>query len=118
MRKSEITPELIELSKKAKKLGFPQGMEEGDLIGYCKIGFNFERKYFLKHVQTNKQAIKLNNSKQKNHFLILSFSRCLEWLREHKDYDVVTVDPNENPHTEIAEAVVKMLGEEANADRA
>ena len=98
MRRSEITPELIELSKRAKELGFPQDVEEGDWVGYCKIGFNFERKYFFKHVQTNKQAIKLNNSKQKNHFLILSFSRCLEWLEDNNKGEMIGLDLNNFIH--------------------
>ena len=34
MRRSEITPELIEVSKQAKELGFPQVIEEGDWIAW------------------------------------------------------------------------------------
>ena len=122
MRRSEITPELIELSKRAKELGFPQNVEEGDWVA-----INIPESGWLVELFDATWAISINggnifrlweDGSYEEYFLILEFSRCLEWLREHKDYDVVTVDPNENPHTEIAEAVVKMLGEEANADRA
>ena len=34
MRRSEITKELIELSKRAKELDFPQVVEEGDWIAW------------------------------------------------------------------------------------
>jgi len=66
MRRNEITPELIELSKRAKELGFPQDVEEVSWVlpdGY------------------KKPVVRLVEEKEV-YVLILSFSRCLEWLRE------------------------------------
>lgn len=75
MRKSEITNELIQLSKSAKELGFPQDVQEGDWYGITD--------------NLNKSSIFLcgphignfNAKKQKGAFLILSFSICLAWLK-------------------------------------
>jgi len=42
MRRNEITPELIEFSKRAKKLGFPQDVECGDFVCYINTYGNRE----------------------------------------------------------------------------
>ena len=73
MRRNEITKELIELSKRAKELGFPQDVEDGDW--YIKGN---ERLISCKHCYTNSYNPDIP---QKEDTLILSFSRCLEWLR-------------------------------------
>jgi len=96
MRRAEITPELIELSKKAKELGFPQDVERGDWV--CDV--------------TDDELYLIETLKEEGDALILSFSRCLEWLRE-LDYGAFSIDPAENPHETIAKAVIKILkGEE------
>ena len=60
MRKSEITPELIKLSKKAKDLGFPQDVERGDWV--CDV--------------TDDELYLIETLKEEGDVLILSFSRC------------------------------------------
>ena len=75
MRKSEITPELIELSKRAKELGFSQN-EDGFQIaedGEWAID-TFDDELLL--IDGRGGVI------EEGDILILSFSRCLEWLRE------------------------------------
>ena len=72
MRRSEMTPELIELSKRAKELGFPQDVEKGDWI------YDDDGDFYL---------IAYDGLKEDMDILILSFSRCLEWLRG-KEYTV------------------------------
>ena len=76
MRRNEITTELIELSERAKELGFPQDIEEGDWEAWDDG---------LANVTIH--LIKTPNKLGDGEFLILSFSRCLEWLRE-KGYEV------------------------------
>ena len=119
MRKSEITPELIELSKRAKELGFPQIVCVGD---WYEING--------KPVLCNYAHGTLRGFNPEEHSLILSFSRCLEWLWErgwkiitssYPEYTRVTVgrkDGSINPeitkiatshHEAIAKAVVKIL---------
>ena len=123
MRKSEITPELIELSKKAKELGFPQEIENGEwalvdeqpeLVGT----------YYIAKTRTDLSDYAV---------LILSFSRCLEWLKERgvvrvdiveterkvtlwvvfeKGLDRSLLKPDAKTHHEaIAKAVIKILEE-------
>jgi len=71
MRRSEITEKLIALSKKAKELGFPQDVEEGDYV--C-----LETDEMNTYLLTAKQATIFPTRE----FLILTFSRCLSWLQE------------------------------------
>ena len=75
MRCSEITPELTELSKKAKALGFPQDIEEGD---WGNIEDSNGKFFVTLLTEDYMNCPELEN----NDFLILSFSRCLEWLQE------------------------------------
>ena len=96
MRKSEITPELIELSKKAKEIGFPQDVEEGDWVHdsernevllFGKDCFSDDAPYdgVVGRLKTHDFRGYVNGYIEKEHwFLILSFSRCLEWLRDAK----------------------------------
>ena len=121
MRRSEITPELIELSKRAKELGFPQVMEKGDW-------FLIQDNDYKSGYSSPKLCEFFENNP--NNVLILSFSRCLEWLWErgwkiitsgYPEYTRVTVgrkDGSINPeitkiakthHEAIAKAVVKIL---------
>ena len=79
MRRSEITPELIDLSKRAKELGFPQDIEEGDFGNIEDTNGKF---FITLLTEDYMNCPKLEN----NDFLILSFSRCLEWLRERDCY--------------------------------
>lgn len=98
MRESEITPELIELSKRAKELGFLQGVtsiKEGDWL--CdsvsqEILLVTEIRHHVFISAPPKISIEAVNIEDDNnsviyddpydYTLILSFSRCLEWLRE------------------------------------
>jgi len=121
MRRNEITPELIELSKRAKELGFPQDVERGDWV--CDV--------------TDDELYLIETLKEEGDVLILSFSRCLEWLREmgwkyivhaweHEEIYVSLYHdetkkcipegareyPEKTHHEAIAKAVVKMLEEE------
>jgi len=118
MRKSEITPELIELSKRAKELGFPQDVERGDWV--CDV--------------TDDELYLIETLKEEGDALILSFSRCLEWLRGKDGIDGISVDEDKlnkrsicemefrdvydgcqteakTHHEAIAKAVVKILEE-------
>lgn len=128
MRRSEITEELIEFSKRAKELGFPQDVEEGDWYGYM----TYTDEIFL--LASNERLIG-RKIKETETFLILSFSRCLEWFREKGAYTwLIGVDDfseNQNAtiylhtylgnqiietkqithHEAIAKAVVKILEE-------
>ena len=133
MRRSEITPELIELSKRAKELGFPQDVERGDWVldedkGILLCVTNVPLACHEFDAQ-NDNYFK-NFEKEDDWFFILSFSRCLEWLWErgwkiitsgYPEYTRVTVgrkDGSINPeitkiakthHEAIAKAVVKIL---------
>ena len=82
MRRSEITPELIELSKRAKELGFPQDIEQGDWIFCeCKDIPDQPRGYGLECIWDEHPDIGSEDLiKSDTDCLILSFSRCLEWL--------------------------------------
>lgn len=98
MRRSEITPELIELSKRAKELGFLQGVtsiKEGDWL--CdsvsqEILLVTEIRHHVFISAPPKISIEAVNIEDDNnsviyddpydYTLILSFSRCLEWLKE------------------------------------
>jgi len=84
MRRNEITPELIEFSKRAKKLGFPQDVECGDFVCYINTYGNREISVVTKTVSS--KTFWLGDGSyilpEDEWFLILSFSRCLEWLRE------------------------------------
>ena len=89
MRRSEITPELIELSKRAKELGFPQDVERGDWVldedkGILLCVTNVPLACHEFDAQ-NDNYFK-NFEKEDDWFFILSFSRCLEWLREQGCY--------------------------------
>ena len=124
MRKSEITPELIELSKRAKELGFPQDVEEGDWYGYVTYAdepFVLGKNEMISAVETEETKL----------YLILSFSRCLAWLEKERYPKMLgmTLEFNnwirghwilssgtksyrgENIHEAIAKAVVKILEE-------
>jgi len=72
MRRSEITDELIRLSKLAKELGFPQDMDKGD--------------WYLGGDKKTLELIETTGYFLIGSTLILSFSRCLEWLREQGCY--------------------------------
>lgn len=88
MRKSEITDELIALSKKAKELGFPQDVENGDYIQHgnetklvlCEVDANLGELREPCCIDWKHHISTLSN--QEDWFLILSFSTCLAWLRE------------------------------------
>jgi hypothetical protein len=70
MRRSEVTKELIDLSKRAKELGFPQDVEEGDwvlLLGQSELWSQHYR-------------IGLGGKIGGDAFLILSFSRAQQFL--------------------------------------
>ena len=84
MRRNEITPELIELSKRAKELGFPQDVEEGDWVKPYEYIVLFNPMSMCIEGEIIRYA---NGLICDNWFLILSFSRCLEWLRE-RDLDL------------------------------
>ena len=74
MRRADITPELIELSKRAKELGFPQDVEKGDWYGYV----TYTDELFVLGAGEMICGVETEETKL---YLILSFSRCLEWLR-------------------------------------
>jgi len=80
MRRNEITPELIELSKLAKELGFPQSVEEGDWY-YSRL---YEDVLDEENIIVTHCGGKMLAASGGDEFLILSFSRCLEWLRERR----------------------------------
>ena len=134
MRRGEITPELIELSKRAKELGFPQGVEEGDwyltnlFTDMKDKGSNFEQNLNLMLAVTKGKLL------GKHEYLILTFSRCLEWLKEKewlirtdvgKDHDCtifmqspyVQFFKAKTHHEAIAKAVVKTLEENHHEKR-
>ena len=124
MRRSKITPELIELSKRAKELGFPQDMEEGDWFYYIDTIFLADADH-LRDIRDSYFGIGETT-------LILSFSRCLEWLRERgylyfdclnhpdntwsglvahppKGKEDFVISPSKTHHELSAKAVVKIL---------
>ena len=127
MRRSEITPELIELSKRAKELGFPQDVEEGDWFsakGWKNPWLCDDHSKFI----FDKNTVYYEENKISDRwFLILSFSRCLEWLESESKGEMIGLDLNnfihgywilgmksrtyrgENIHEAIAKAVVKIL---------
>jgi len=84
MRRNEITSELIELSKRAKELGFPQDVEEGDFVCYINAYGNRETSVVTKVISS--KTFWLGDGsyllEEDNWFLILSFSCCLEWLKK------------------------------------
>ena len=88
MRRNEITPKLIELSKRAKELGFPQDIGQGDWV----IDLNGQKLWIVDWEGPPFDSI-----------LILSFSRCLEWLRE-RDWHVTFF----NYRKEIGGAMVEV----------
>jgi len=118
MKKSEITPELIQLSKRAKELGFPQDVEMGDWYGYV----TYTDELFLLGKDEMIHGVETEETKL---YLILSFSRCLEWLNKEKYgvtlglntfiwdqyiFFVGTQSSRAKTHHEaIAKAVVKIL---------
>ena len=121
MRRNEITPELIELNKRAKELGFPQVMEKGDW--YCvQVG-----DLRVLHLAINKTPYIEDFY---DAWLILSFSRCLEWFVSRSKGEMIGLDLNnfihgywimgiktkthrgKNIHECGAQSVVKMLEEE------
>jgi len=125
MRESEITKELIELSKRAKELGFPQDVEEGDWYGYMTYPdelFVLGKNEMICGVETEETKL----------YLILEFSRCLEWLADNNRGMMIGLDLNnfihghwimgiktktyrgKNIHECGAQAIVKRL-EEKNA---
>ena len=76
MRKSEITDELIALSKRAKELGFPQDLQEGDWY-WC----NSDQRCYVIDELSYEEEQAINDSDYPEDFLILTFSTCLAWLR-------------------------------------
>lgn len=121
MRKSEITPELIELSKQAKELGFPQDINEGD----WHIQTRMKRGEIKEYIELWSPKVAMKLSPQNT--LILSFSICLAWLikkeievlelyRHEEDNGEFSFMMNWNEagkgktyHEAIAKAVVKVL---------
>ena len=122
-----ITPELIELSKRAKGLGFPQDVEEGDWVHSTDGRVNTDDEllcisdYLYEDLEEGELAIE-------NPTLILEFSRCLEWFQEKfGSVEVYTFgkelgwyfnwgDKTERKHSgthheAIAKAVCKILSE-------
>lgn len=99
MRRNEITPELIEFSKRAKKLGFPQDVEsikEGDWL--CDsvsqeilLVTEIQHHVFISAPPTiSIEAVNIDDDNNSviyddpyDYTLILEFSRCLEWLLLH-----------------------------------
>ena len=92
MRRSEMTPELIKLSKRAKELGFPQDVEEGDLVVEHEYGQNIYRLRYPTVYKDGSIDDEDDNrdirfqARSDHWFLIMEFSRCLEWLREQGCY--------------------------------
>ena len=77
MRESEITELLKELSKRAKELGFPQDVKEGDWI------WDEDSNIIFVYAITDDTQKKIVNLRGMNNYtLILEFSRCLTFLRE------------------------------------
>jgi len=153
MRRSEITPELIRLSELAKALGFPQSVFDGDYFAALstKEGYNNTRaeiykepRIFMAHNMDGGRYYTYASTEEcgsvfsenpfetcvpDDWFLILSFSRCLEWLEEQHHPKVLglTLEANnfihghwilsiktkshrgENIHEAIAKAVLKRL---------
>ena len=126
MRNSEITPELIELSRRAKELGFPQDVEEGDWVVEDEYSQNI---YCLRSptvypdgsIDDEYDNCDIRFKARADHwFLTLSFSRCLEWLQERLNvpFDdinyaslVAGLYLKRNIHEAGAKAVVKILEE-------
>ena len=96
MRRNEITPELIELSKKAKELGFPQDFEQGDWIYCeCKDIEDYPHGLGLENVWSEHPDIDSDIWKKSDtDWLILSFSRCLEWLNNRKSKSIAELYRN------------------------
>ena len=157
MRRSEITQELIELSRRAKELGFPQSVFNGDYFAVLSTrdGDNNtvaeiykEPHIFMAHNMDGGRYYTYASPEECGSvfsenpfedcvpdvwFLILEFSRCLEWLRgkgwlaidlfedpqpNRRDYYVEFKTPIEGTwvngrskthHEAIAKAVVKIL---------
>jgi len=83
MRKSEITPELIELSRRAKSLGFPQDVKKGDWVTSRERWKNQYAHGVIVNVYLAEYRWRLIKP---NESLILEFSQCLKWLRERGWY--------------------------------
>jgi len=128
MRRSEISKELIELSKRAKELGFPQDVDEGDWGNIQ----DYHGKFFITLITEEYTAYPYLG---KNDFLILSFSRCLSWLKLQdngvcNDFVLISADEGywieranaqdeddifplaKTHHEAISKAVCKILEEE------
>jgi len=106
MRESEITPELTELSKRAEELGFPQDIEGGDYacIKFDRLGWQPQLFGGDMEIQDGRVYFYSTDGFYFEWFLILSFSRCLEWLREKGWRFVGWSDPwpdDENQNLEI-----------------
>ena len=106
MRRSEITQELIELSRRAKELGFPQSVFNGDYFAVLSTrdGDNNtvaeiykEPHIFMAHNMDGGRYYTYASPEECGSvfsenpfedcvpdvwFLILEFSRCLEWLKK------------------------------------
>ena len=100
MRRSEITQELIELSKRAKKLGFPQDVERGLWIQYKdNIGIS---SLAVVQVVKPRETIWTDDGREidweDDWFLILEFSRCLEWLEDNNKGEMIGLDLNNFIH--------------------
>ena len=100
MRRSEITPELINLSKRAKELGFPQDVEVGMwvMIKFPRLdwrpqlfdtGWSVEEGYMYSYSADDDYG---------EWHLILSFSRCLEWLEANNKGEMIGLDLNNFIH--------------------
>ena len=128
MRRKKITKELENLSKRAKELCFPQNVKEGDWVS-IKGWLILVTKSFM--------------TDEVDYTLILSFSRCLEWLkgkgwrleqledggapgnkwcigmvkRANKHPDYRQIHGGKTHHEAICKAVVKILEERQQEEK-
>ncbi len=84
MRKSDITPKVIELAKKLKELGFSQEVEDGDWVY---LDYYEKSVTMLVHgcwqVHLTHETSK---AREKECYVLLpSLYTCLEWLDKEKD---------------------------------
>ena len=93
-----ITPELIDLSKRAKELGFPQDVVEGDWL----IVDGISEPYLCgEDYDVEEDGIYIDGTmlcETKEYVLILSFSRCLEWLEANNKGEMIGLDLNNFIH--------------------
>jgi len=101
-----VTELLKDLSKRAKELGFPQDVKEGDWICYIELETN--HLYLLTCPEVRNGYLSEEDYKgnynlhvyKDNWFLILSFSRCLEWFFQNGVMYVMPFICNNHSHIE------------------